>query len=93
MTKILLGALTGSLLLMCILALVIRHLRSELKLTKCQLATAEKERDGYAKQVQRIANAAEIAGANRKEADEKIDELHSGDAVDNALSELSKRKN
>lgn len=92
MTKIFIAALTGLLLLMCISVLVIRNLRNELKLTKCQLATAEKERDGYAKQVQRLTNAAEITGANRKEADEKIRDLYSGDAVDNALKHLSKQQ-
>lgn len=93
MTKIFAAILTGSLLLICTLALVIRNLRNGLMLTKYQLATAEKERDGYAKQVQRLTNASEITNANRKEADEKIDNLHNGDAVDNALSELSKHKN
>lgn len=65
--------------------------RNELKLLKCQLETAEKEKDGYARQVQRLTSAAEIVSENRKEADEKIEELHSGDAVSNALDELRKR--
>lgn len=76
-----------------VLLLVIRNLKNELKLIKTQLATSEKEKDGYAKQVQRLANAAEITAENEKEANEKIDEVYSGDAVDNALSGLSKHKN
>lgn len=76
-----------------VLLLVIRNLKSELKLVRAQLATTEKEKDGYAKQVQRLMSAAEITAENEKEANEKIDEVYSGDAVDNALSGLSKHKN
>lgn len=76
-----------------VLLLVIRNLKNEIKLIKTQLATSEKEKDGFAKQVQRLTNAAEITTANEKEANEKIDEVYSGDAVDNALSGLSKPKN
>lgn len=75
-----------------VLLLVIRNLKNEIKLIKTQLATSEKEKDGFAKQVQRLTNAAEITTANEKEANEKIDEVYSGDAVDNALSGLSKHK-
>lgn len=75
------------------LFLVIRNLKAEMRVLKAQLATSEKEKDGFAKQVQRLANAAEITAENEKEANEKIDEVYSGDAVDNALSGLSKHKN
>lgn len=34
-----------------------------------------------------------ILNSNRKEADEKVNNLHSGDSVGNALNELRKRKN
>lgn len=76
-----------------VLLLVIRNLKNEIKLIKTQLATSKKEKDGYAKQVQRLMSAAEITAENEKEANEKIDEVYSGDAVDNALSGLSKHKN
>lgn len=75
-----------------VLLLVIRNLKNEIKLIKTQLATSENEKDGYAKQVQRLTSAAEITTENEKEANEKIDEVYSGDAVDNALSGLSKHK-
>lgn len=75
------------------LFLVIRNLKAEIRVLKAQLETSEKEKDGFAKQVQRLTNAAEITTANEKEANEKIDEVYSGDAVDNALSGLSKHKN
>lgn len=80
-------------ILIGVLLLVIRNLKSELKLVRAQLATTEKEKDGYAKLVQRLMSAAEITAENEKEANEKIDEVYSGDAVDNALSGLSKHKN
>lgn len=75
------------------LFLVIRNLKAEMRVLKAQLETSEKEKDGFAKQVQRLTNAAEITTENEKEANEKIDEVYSGDAVDNALSGLSKHKN
>ena len=80
-------------ILIGVLLLVIRNLKSELKLVRAQLATTEKEKDGYAKLVQRLMSAAEITAENEKEANEKIDAVYSGDAVDNALSGLSKHKN
>ncbi len=82
--------LLGAVIFLCV---IIRNLKNEIKLIKTQLATSEKEKDGFAKQVQRLTNAAEITTANEKEANEKIDEVYSGDAVDNALSGLSKHKN
>lgn len=75
------------------LFLVIRNLKAEMRVLKAQLETSEKEKDGFAKQVQRLTSAAEITAENEKEANEKIDEVYSGDAVDNALSGLSKHKN
>lgn len=82
--------LLGAVILLCV---IIRNLKSELKLVRTQLATTEKEKDGYAKQVQRLTSAAEMVAENEREANEKIDEIYSGDAVDNALSGLSKHKN
>lgn len=73
-----------------ILLLVVKHLRGEIRLIKAQLEASEKEKVIYAKQVQRLSSSAEIIAANEKEANEKIDEIYSGDAVDNALSGLSK---
>jgi len=76
-----------------VLLLVIRNLKNEIKLIKTQLATSKKEKDGYAKQVQRLTSAGEITAEVRKKADEKNAKLHSGDAVDNAIKQLSKSKN
>lgn len=76
-----------------VLFLVVKHLSGEIKLLKTQLETSEKEKDSYARQVQRLTSTAGIIAANEREANEKIDEIYSGDAVDNALSGLSKHKN
>lgn len=78
---------------LAVLILVLRNLRNEMKLTKAQLAASEKARDEYARQVQRLTNAGEITAEVRKKADEKNAKLHSGDAVDNAIKQLSKSKN
>lgn len=75
------------------LLMFLRHLKAEVKLLKCQLEASEKEKTAYARQVQRLTSAGEITAENRRESDEKIEELHSGDAVGNALDELSKHKN
>lgn len=82
--------LLGAVIFLCV---IIRNLKSELKLVRAQLATTEKEKDGYAKQVQRLTSAGEITAEVRKKADEKNAKLHSGDAVDNAIKQLSKSKN
>lgn len=75
-----------------VLLLVIRNLKNEIKLIKTQLATSETEKDGYAKQVQRLTSAAEITAEIRKECEEKNATLYSGDPVDNAIEQLSKSK-
>ena len=79
--------------IIAVLLFVVRNLRNEIKLTKAQLAASEKARDEYAKQVQRLTSAGEITAEVRKKADEKNAKLHSGDAVDNAIKQLSKSKN
>lgn len=75
------------------LLMVLRHLKAEVKLLKCQLEASEKEKSAYARQVQRLTSAADITSKNRREADEKIEELHSGDVLGNALDGLHKHKN
>ena len=75
------------------LLMVLKHLKAEVKLLKCQLEASEKEKSAYARQVQRLTSAGEITAEVRKKADEKNAKLHSGDAVDNAIKQLSKSKN
>lgn len=75
-----------------VLSFVIRHLNSELRVLKCKLEATEKAKNEYAAQAARLANAVDIMNKNRKEANEKIDALAGGDAVDNAIGLLSKPK-
>lgn len=90
MTKIILIAAGAFTVLIAILLLVIKHLKTELRVLKCQLEATEKAKDEYAAQAARLSNAADIVAKNRKEANEKISALDGGDAVDNAINELSK---
>lgn len=90
MTKIILIAAGAFTVLIAILLLVIKHLKTELRVLKCQLEATEKAKDEYASQAARLSNAADIVAKNRKEANEKISALDGGDAVDNAINELSK---
>lgn len=75
-----------------VLALVVRHLNSELRVLKCKLAATEKAKDEYAAQAARLANAVDVMKKNKDEANEKINALDSGDSVDNAIGVLSKPK-
>ena len=72
---------------------VIQHLKNELKITKCQLEASEKEKKQYMEVAKRLRKESEIKQQNRRESDEKIESLHNGNSVDNALFELSKRAN
>ena len=75
-----------------VLVLVVRHLLSELRVLKCKLDATEKAKDEYAAQAARLANAVDVLKKNKDEANEKINALDSGDAVDNAIGVLSKLK-
>ena len=75
-----------------VLALVIRHLNSELRVLKCKLEATEKAKNEYAAQAARLANTVDVLKKNKDEANEKINALDSGDSVDNAIGVLSKPK-
>lgn len=79
--------------LAAVLGAVISHLKVDVRLLKVQLDTVEKEKQMYAERAAMLSNARSAVSKNRKEADEKVNELHSGDAVDNALGGLSHSKN
>lgn len=76
-----------------VLGMVIRHLNSELRVLKCKLEATEKAKNEYAAQAARLASAVDVMKKNKDEANEKINALDSGDAVDNAIGVLSKPKN
>jgi peptidoglycan hydrolase CwlO-like protein len=58
-----------------------KRTQDELARTKAQLKTATD-------QIKKIESTLEIINHNRKESDEKIDALNTGDVIDNALNEL-----
>ena len=74
-----------------ILLFVVRHLCSELKILKLKNSTLERQKDAFAAELARYKDAQEVMGENRRDADAKVDALHSGDAVGNAIDELRKR--
>lgn len=74
-----------------VLLLLVKHLCSELKILKSKNSTLEKQKDAFAAELARYKNAQEVMGENRRDADAKVDALHSGDAVGNAIDELRKR--
>ena len=75
-----------------VLSAVIKHLKSELRVLKSKLEATEKAKNEYAAQAARLASAVDVMKKNKDEANEKINALDSGDAVDNAIGVLSKPK-
>jgi hypothetical protein len=68
---------------------IIKNQRQSARTLQCKNLALEHERDTYAQQVQRLTKAGKIAVDNRRESDAKVESLHNGDAVDNALHGLS----
>ncbi len=74
-----------------------------LVITICEKGTIEKQKEEYAilenkfagleKEYNSLHEIMKIKSENRKEADEKKNELYNGDPVDNAISGLSKHSN
>lgn len=62
------------------------------KKTKEALGKATEQLKEAALQQAKLESTISILQQNRKEADEKVDDLHSGDSLGNALSELHKPK-
>ena len=83
-------------LILMIAVIICAFVIKSLKQSKCLLegmnAALEYERDFYFKQIKKLTTAEKITSDNRRESDEKIESLHSGDAVDNALAGLSNGK-
>lgn len=70
---------------------LVRHLCTKIEMLRTQNDTLERQKDAFAAELSRCRNAQEIVSENRRQADAKVDELHSGDALGNALDELRKR--
>lgn len=66
------------------------HLRSEVEVLRKQNNALEWRNAAFASELALYRNAQEIVSENRRQADAEIDELHSGDALGNALDELHK---
>ena len=60
------------------------------KKTQAELEQKKKELESALEQITKLKGTIEIMNKNRREADEKIDALNSGDPTGNALDELSK---
>lgn len=90
MTKIFLIIIAVLFVALVVLFLLWRLSKSENKRVKDELAVTKNQLETAVKQVKKIEETLEIVNHNRKETDEKIDALHSGDTVGNALAELSK---
>ena len=90
--KILLVFVLILIIAVIICAFVIKSLKQSKHLLESMNAALEYERDFYFKQIKKLTQAEKITSDNRRESDEKIESLHSGDAVGNALAGLSNDK-
>ena len=90
MTKVFLIIIAVLLVAVAVLFLLWKLSKSENKRVKDELAVTKNQLETAVKQAKKFEGTLEIMNENRKETDEKIDALHSGDSVGNALDELSK---
>mgnify|MGYP006916229826 CR=1 FL=1 len=70
-----------------------RSEKTKRKETQGKLESANKELARAIAEQVKLESTIQILKKNRKEADEKINNLHNGNATGNALNELHKRKN
>ena len=70
-----------------------RSEKTKRKETQGKLESTNKELARAIAEQARLESTIQILKRNRKEADEKINNLHSGNTTRNALNELHKRKN
>ena len=73
------------------LALYARALWAEVAMLKSRNEVLERAKDAYAAALKRAELTQGVLNDNKREADAKVDDLHSGDALGNALDELRKR--
>lgn len=90
MTKVFLIIIAILFVAVVVLFLMWKLSKSENKRVKDELAVTKNQLETAVKQVKKIEETLDIVNHNRKETDEKIDALHTGDSVANALDELSK---
>jgi len=70
-----------------------RSEKTKRKETQSKLESTNKELARAIAEQAKLESTIQILKKNRKEADEKINNLHDGDALGNALNGLHKRKN
>lgn len=70
-----------------------RSEKTKRKETQGKLESTNRELAKAIVEQAKLESTVHILRENRKEADEKINNLHDGDALGNALDELHKRKN
>lgn len=70
-----------------------RSEKTKRKETQVKLESTNKELARAIAEQARLESTIQILKKNRKKADEKINYLHNGNTINNALNELHKRKN
>ena len=93
MIKVLLIAVT--VLIFCVVTLFFlwRSAKTKQKETQEKLNNTNKELAKAITEQAKLESTIQILRKNRKEADEKVNNLHNGNSTNNALNELRKRKN
>ena len=70
-----------------------RSEKTKRKETQGKLESTNKELTRAIAEQAKLESTIQILRKNRKEADEKVNNLHNGNSTNNALNELRKRKN
>lgn len=82
---------------LCVVSLLLfflwRSVKTKQKEVQGKLDRTNKELSKAIAEQARLESTIQILKKNRKEADEKINNLHNGNTTNNALNELHKRKN
>ena len=90
MTKVFLIIIAVLLVAVVVLILLWKLSKSENKRVKDELAVTKNQLESAVSQMKKFEETLDIINHNRRESDEKVDALNSGDSVGNALDELSK---
>ncbi len=87
-------AIVGGCLALSVLVcvFVIKRQTRTIKTLRAENVALEMEKTSLDGEIKRLSRAEKIKSENRRESDEKIEYLHSGDAVDNAILGLSNVK-
>lgn len=90
MTKVFLIIIAILFVAVVVLFLLWKLSKSESKRVKDELAVTKNQLESAVSQMKKFEETLDIINHNRRESDEKVDALNSGDTVGNALDELSK---